>query len=367
MVIDIKQKICEDIQKMFVKFYQDLINNNVPELLIKRRTKDNLLEKKELFNGTECKIWVLGDKTTKKSAKSIGGCSELIKLVETGKFIKFLIENNKSATLRELYYNSETWDYCSFRNQNESNIIVEHFEVLLKTDREFFNIWPESKGHLIGPITIKEKTRYGYRTVDCQKDVNEGGYVIPFNLNNVELIGSTAKFIIAVETAGMYSRLIENDFDKIYSAIVVELGGQPSRSIRKILRIISLKYKIPVIVFTDNDPWSNRIFASISYGSMKTSHISEYITVPNAIYLGVSSSDVIKYKLPADKLKDVDRKALADLLVDPRFKDNKFWIKEIKLQIELNKKSEQQALAKYGLDYVTDVYLPEKLKELNLL
>jgi DNA topoisomerase-6 subunit A len=32
----------------------------------------------------------------------------------------------------------------------------------------------------------------------------------------------------------------------------------------------------------------------------------------------------------------------------------------------MGKKSEQQALAKYGLDYVTDTYLPEKLNEIGI-
>ena len=34
---------------------------------------------------------------------------------------------------------------------------------------------------------------------------------------------------------------------------------------------------------------------------------------------------------------------------------------QIELMQELGKKSEQQSLAKYGLDFVTDTYLPEKL------
>ena len=52
-------------------------------------------------------------------------------------------------------------------------------------------------------------------------------------------------------------------------------------------------------------------------------------------------------------------------LTDPRFK-SKYWRNEIELQLEINKKSEQQALAKYGLDFVTNTYLPEKLKEMNI-
>ena len=35
--------------------------------------------------------------------------------------------------------------------------------------------------------------------------------------------------------------------------------------------------------------------------------------------------------------------------------------------LDMGKKAEQQALAKYGLDYVTDTYLPEKLSALGLL
>jgi DNA topoisomerase-6 subunit A len=35
--------------------------------------------------------------------------------------------------------------------------------------------------------------------------------------------------------------------------------------------------------------------------------------------------------------------------------------------LEIGKKAEQQALAKYGLDYVTDTYLPEKLTEMGLI
>ncbi len=51
---------------------------------------------------------------------------------------------------------------------------------------------------------------------------------------------------------------------------------------------------------------------------------------------------------------------------DPRFNDE-FWRTEIQTMLEINKKAEQQALAKYGLDYVTDTYLPEKLGPLGMM
>ncbi|TLZ72454.1 MAG: DNA topoisomerase VI, partial [Methanobacteriota archaeon] len=44
-----------------------------------------------------------------------------------------------------------------------------------------------------------------------------------------------------------------------------------------------------------------------------------------------------------------------------------FWRTEINTMLQLGKKAEQQALAKYGLDYVTDTYLPEKLGAIGLM
>ncbi len=52
-------------------------------------------------------------------------------------------------------------------------------------------------------------------------------------------------------------------------------------------------------------------------------------------------------------------------MTDARFRDP-WWQAEIRTQLEIKKKSEQQALAKHGLDFVTERYLPEKLGELGV-
>ncbi len=108
------------------------------------------------------------------------------------------------------------------------------------------------------------------------------------------------------------------------------------------------------------DPWSFRIYASIAYGAIKTAHISEYLAVPTAEFVGVTASDILNYDLPTDKLNEKDIAALHAELSDPRFQ-TEFWRQEIETMLSINRKAEQQALAKYGLDYVTDTYLPEKL------
>jgi DNA topoisomerase-6 subunit A len=132
------------------------------------------------------------------------------------------------------------------------------------------------------------------------------------------------------------------------------------------MKRLNEEMNLPLVVFTDGDPWSFRIFSSIAYGAIKTAHISEYLATPSAMFVGITSSDIQNYDLPTDKLNDKDIKALQSELTDPRFND-RFWRDEIELMLKLGKKAEQQALAKYGLDFVTDKYLPEKLTELGVL
>jgi DNA topoisomerase-6 subunit A len=117
------------------------------------------------------------------------------------------------------------------------------------------------------------------------------------------------------------------------------------------------------LVFLDGDPWSYRIYASIAYGAIKTAHISEYLATPSAVYLGITADDILAYDLPSDDLSSKDIQALNAELSDPRFADQ-WWQSQINDMLELGKKAEQQSLAKYGLDFVTDTYLPEKLAEI---
>lgn len=341
--------------------YDQMKRGEIPEIELTTRTKKNI----EFRESSE--VWVYGDRKSVRSAKSIKGTYQILKTVYLIDFLKKQLVQNRSSTLREIYYISENWGIAKFKEQIESDRLIEDLEILTGLQREHFNVRPEEDGATIfGDIKIREKTRRGERIIHCQDDVGEAGYQIPTNVDNIEFIECDADFVIAIETGGMRDRLVENGFDEDYKALIVHLKGQPARSTRRLLKRLNYELKLPIAVFTDGDPWSYRIYASVAYGSIKSAHLSEYLATPSAVFIGIRPSDIIKYDLPSDKLTDEDIKALNSILADPRF-DNDFWKREIKLQLELGKKSEQQALAKYGLSFVTDVYLPERLKEVGIL
>ena len=77
-------------------------------------------------------------------------------------------------------------------------------------------------------------------------------------------------------------------------------------------------------------------------------------------------SDIRDYDLPSDSLTEQDIAALKAELTDPRFAGD-YWKEQINLQLALNLKSEQQAFAARGLDFVTDEYLPARLSDMGVL
>ncbi|MCD6480863.1 MAG: DNA topoisomerase VI [Deltaproteobacteria bacterium] len=352
----------DDLRKIAEKIYSDLEKGKVPSITLASRTKSNIV-----FDD-RYRVWKYGEQKTTRSAVSLPGAYMLLRTIYVMDFIRKMIEEGKTSTLRELYYISEGWGEAKFNAQDESDKLAEDLEIITGRMREDFKLRPEEDGaRVIGDIVIEERTRKGEkRRIHCQDDVGDAGYSIPYNVEKDKLnfVEVNADKIIAVETGGMFDRLVENRFDEKSNSILVHLKGQPARSTRRFIKRMNEELNLPVIVFTDGDPWSYRIYASVAYGAIKTAHISEYLATPSAQFLGVTPSDILNYDLPSDDLNKEDVAALQSELSDPRFNDE-FWLEEIKLQLEIKKKAEQQALAKYGLDYVTDVYLPEKMAEMG--
>ncbi len=344
--------------------YEQLDHGEIPRMRLPLRTKQNLS-----FLAREG-VWKLGRQMGTRSARKLDGALMLLRTFYLVDFINEMARDKKTSTLRELYYISEAWEEAKFHSEDESNLLIEDLEVLCERLREDFRLHPEENGaSVIGDLTIKERNRKGIvKTINCRDDVGDGGYALPFNVEKekIQFVSTKAKFVIAIECGGMVDRLAENGFDEQYNAILVHLKGQPARSTRRFLRRVTEELKLPVVVFTDGDPWSFRIYASVAYGAIKTAHLSSYLATPAAEFLGVTASDIENYDLPSDKLSEQDIRALQAELTDPRF-GTADWRAEIELMLKNGKKAEQQSLAKYGLNYVTEHYLPEKLTEMGVL
>ena len=353
----------DELVALAEEFYEQFESGDIPRMTLPTRSKSNI------EYDDDADVWVYGDRTSTRSANSVRGARKLLKSVFTVDFLAQQLEENRSSTLRELYYLSESWDEAEaqFNDQSESDKLIEDLEIVSGVKREDFHMRPEESGaKVMGPLLLREQTNRGDREIHCQDDVGQGGYQIPNNPDTIEFLECDADFVMCVETGGMRDRLVENGFDDDYNCVVVHLGGQPARATRRLTKRLHDELDLPVTVFTDGDPWSYRIFGSVAYGSIKSAHLSEYLATPQAQFVGIRPQDIVDYDLPTDPLSDSDVNALESELEDPRFQSD-FWTEQIELQLDIDKKAEQQALAARGLDFVTDTYLPERLDEMGVI
>jgi len=279
------------------------------------------------------------------------------------------LDSDDELTKRELYYVSKGWDDARFLAQPESDMILDDIEALLSTYRESLGVTPEEKGgEVAGRLIVLDKDRKGADVeIDCTKFAS-GAYSIPSSVEHLKF-QTKAKFVLAIETAGMFQRLNNHAFWDSTDCILISMGGVPTRACRRFIRKLSDDHKLPVYGFTDGDPFAyGNIYRTLKVGSGNSAHINEYFRVPSAQFLGVTPYDIEKYDLPTHPLKDTDVKRLNDLLKnDPFFKQHKIWQKAVEKMLKSGQRVEQQAFAKHGLNYVINTYLPEKIAKNDFL
>ena len=277
---------------------------------------------------------------------------------------KDLIDANDMATKREAYYISKNWGKAGFSEQSESDTIMDDVEAMFGVNREQLKFTPEEKGgDIAGKLIVIDTDNKGKKLkIDCTK-FGSGAYSIPTEVEKLQF-QSQAKFILAIETAGMFQRLVKYDYWKKTRCILISMGGVPTRACRRFIRRLADQLKIPVYAFVDGDPYGYfNIYRTLKVGSGRAAHLNRFFCVPSVSFLGVTPQDIVTYDLPTHPLKEVDIKRAKDALRnDPFVKHHKPWQKAINQMLKMGVRVEQQAFAKHGLDFVVKKYLPLKLR-----
>ena len=309
-----------------------------------------------------------GRKSRALSVNTVKNFAQTLRLMSIS---KEMVENNDFATKREAYYVSKNWAEAKFNEQTESDAVMDDIEALASLEglsREQLRYFPEEHGGSVaGNLTVIDRdTETGQPIrIDCTA-FGTGSYSIPHSVEHLKF-ETDAKFVLAIETGGMFQRLNNHKFWKTGKCILVELAGVPTRATRRFIRRLSAAQKIPVYCFVDCDPYGIAyIYRTLKVGSGNAAHINRFFCVPKAQYLGVTPQDIIDFKLEdaTHELQKVDIKRAKDALKnDPYIKAHLPWKKALKQLLKMGVRAEQQALAKWGLNFVIQEYLPKKLKE----
>ena len=347
----------QSLKQLGVEIVKDIEKGKNPSMNVPIRTLSNVIY------DHKTKMITLGNKAAKRYFFNIAHVRKFTQTAEVAALAKELLGVDKHMSLREVFYAmrrtlpNSTIDIVD--EQIESNKAVEDLELITDLLREQLHINANKLGAAAGRIIIRDKDDL----IDWSK-LGSGGWSIPSSVEEIEFKKVDANFVLYMEKAAIWERLHEDKlWDKMKCAIVAS-QGQATRGIRRLLQRMNTELGLPVYVLTDLDPYGIYIYSVLKTGSISLAHISERLAIPDAKFLGLTADDIIKYDLKKQiiKLKEVDVKRLKELSKYEWFKDKKEWQRQFKLIEELKGKVELDALVTKGITFISDKYIPEKMK-----
>jgi DNA topoisomerase-6 subunit A len=312
----------------------------------------------------------LGSQKQKRVLFNVGQARKFMQTFLVAAECKNLLEAGKTTSIRDLYYITKHTlgdsRQNTFEEQEESDPIIEDLEVTVDALREELNLFASNKGAMVGPLTLVDAGD----TIDLRR-LGSGGWSVPSIVEDhiIQFRRSEAEFVLLVEKDAVWRRLNEDKFWRKHKCLLVHGGGQPPRGVRRLLARLTGELRIPLYVLVDNDPWGFYIYSVVKQGSINLAYESIRMAVPGARFLGLSSYDQDAFELPSNvtiKLKDEDERRAKQMLAYPWF-HHKEWQREIRHMLERGVKLELEALSNKGISYISEVYLPRKIRDRKYL
>ena len=313
----------------------------------------------------------MGRNTNRRQLFNVSQAKAYMQTMLVAKGCKGLIDEQKTTSIRGLFYllkhTIEGTKEETFDTQDECDPVIEDVEVTLNALREELRVYASNRGNLVGPLTVIDNGD----EIDCSR-MGSAGYSIPSIVEPdvVQFVKCDAKFILHVEKDTVWRRFNEDKFWREHNCLLTHGNGQPPRGVRRMLTRLHKEYKLPVYCLLDNDPWGYYIYSVIKQGSINLAFESTRMAIPDAKYIGLRSIDFQRCALSNSvkiQLSETDVKRAKQIAGYPWFTHHKGWQKEIQLMLSNGFKLEVESLISKGLSYVTEEYVPARLRESDWL
>jgi DNA topoisomerase-6 subunit A len=331
-----------------------------PSIDIPTRSKSNTIWNRKRG------ILEMGDSTSERPLFDLKTAKQFMQTMLHASTIKDLIEAEKTSSLRGVFYKAKHTIAGTRENtfdaQEESDPILEDLEVTLGALREELHVFAENRGTLVGNITIIDKGD----EINARKQ-GSGGWGIPSIVEPdvIQFGKCEAKFVLHVEKGTVWNRFNEDRFWEKNNCILTHGAGQPPRGCRRLLQRLNQELKLPIICVLDNDPWGHYIYSVIKQGSISLAFESSRLAIPDAKFLGIRAKDFKECGLD-DAVKidltDNDIKRANEIAAYPWFAENKAWQREIEGLLKNGFKMEVEAMITKDISYVSEEYVPQRLK-----
>ncbi len=331
-----------------------------PRLEIPLRTKSNTIWNRRAG------ILQMGEAVSERELFNLNQAKQFMQTMLHASTIKDLIAAEKTSSLRGVFYKAKHTvagtRENTFDTQDESDPILEDLEVALSSLREELHIFAENRGAMVGNITLVDKGD----EIDCRR-MGSGGYALPSIVEPdvIQFKKCEAKFVLHVEKGTVWNRFNEDRFWEKNNCILTHGAGQPPRGCRRLLQRLNQELGLPIICVLDCDPWGHYIYSVIKQGSISLAFESSRLAIPEAKFLGIRAKDYKACQLDEAvkiDLTENDIKRAKEIAAYPWFADHKGWQKEIQTLLDNGFKMEVESLITKDISYVSETYVPERLK-----
>ena len=353
----LRNKTKDELQFLGRKIISKIEKKENPYLEVPVRSLSNVSYDKK------SKTLKLGENTSKRFFFNVAHSKKFLQTIEVASICKNLLEEGKHASLRDVFYMAKRTIPNTKVNlvdeQTETDKSLEDLELITEFSREQLHVNANKMGSVVGKVKIIDRGD----SINWAK-LGSGGWSIPSNVEEIKFEEVKANFVIYMEKQAIWERLHEDKVWEKLNCILVTSQGQTTRGIRRLLQRLYDEHKLPIYVLTDFDPWGFYIYSVIKYGSISLAHMSEKMAIPGVKFLGIMAEDIDKYGLNKHliKLNEKDIARLKQMKDYEWFRDNKAWQKEFEAMKKLGSKAEIQALSARGISFISEKYLPEKIK-----
>jgi DNA topoisomerase-6 subunit A len=343
-----------DLGKSVVK---DIYKGESPKIELSVRGLSNVVYDKET------KTLGLGDKIAQRFFFNVAHSKKFLQTLEVARVCKTLLDVKKHSSLRDVFYMAKRTIPGTHINvvddQKESDKAIEDLEIITGFTRENLNVNANKMGSVAGKVVIEDSGD----TIDWSK-LGSGGWSIPSNVENIKFKKVDAEYVIYMEKAAVWERLHEDRFWSKQNCIIMSSQGQTTRGIRRLLQRLNVEHNLPILVLTDGDIYGFYIYSVIKFGSISLAHMAGEMAIPSVKFLGVTMDDIVKYDLKRHfiKLTDQDRARIKQMQAYEWFAKHKEWQKQFKMMKEFDAKVEIQSLSSKGISFISEKYLPDKIK-----
>ncbi|HLC97734.1 MAG TPA: DNA topoisomerase IV subunit A [Candidatus Nanoarchaeia archaeon] len=347
----------EELVSLGTSVLSDIKKGTNPKIELSVRGLSNVTFDKE------AKTLVLGSKTAQRYFFNVAHAKKFMQTLEVAAISKSLLDVEKHASLRDVFYMAKRTIPGTKTNivddQKETDKAIEDLELITSFPREMLQVNANKMGSVAGKVVVEDAGD----TIDWSK-LGSGGWSIPSNVEHITFKKVDAKYVLYMEKAAVWERLHEDRFWEKQNCLIMSSQGQTTRGIRRLLQRLSSEHGLPVFVLADNDPWGWYIYSVLKYGSITLAHMAGEMAIPSVKFIGITCDDVMKYDLQKHfiKLTEQDLARLKQMQNYEWFAKNKEWQRQFKMMKDFGAKVEIQALSSRGISFISERYLPEKIK-----